>query len=354
MGIIDSYCVLLPSLSQCGPNNVAADIINSFAIFYPNTKISVFYFKENNNRKKILLDDKVAINKIKFSDSLDLSSFDIIHSHMFLPDLYVAKSKLLGRTGKAKLITTVHQKDFFNLKHDYQSAIKALIISFSWRATFFFFDRIVCLSKSMIKFYGLSIPSKKTTYIYNGRKIDCTQSNVCKKNLDDSFDVIGVVCELTSRKGIDQVVRAIETLSNVKFYIAGEGPEKSNIFDLAVELGVADRVNFCGHINELQSFFCSIDLFVLPSRAEGFPLSLLEAAAYKKACVASRIDIITEVFDENEISLFDLDDISSLKNAIEVGLERRDIISKCIHERYLKDFTADVMASNYWNLFTKL
>ncbi|MDR1951129.1 MAG: hypothetical protein LBP96_02735, partial [Bacteroidales bacterium] len=56
-----------------------------------------------------------------------------------------------------------------------------------------------------------------------------------------------------------------------------------------------------------------------PSRAEGFPLTFLEAALYKKNTVCSNINVFQELFTNDDVTFFELDNIPSLVNAITIA-----------------------------------
>jgi len=68
--------------------------------------------------------------------------------------------------------------------------------------------------------------------------------------------------------------------------ILGEGRERRNLEILATDLGIADRVSIPGEVRDPGSILRGMDLFVLPSRWEGFPNALLEAMACGLAVIA--------------------------------------------------------------------
>ena len=110
----------------------------------------------------------------------------------------------------------------------------------------------------------------------------------------DAKLVLGCLSVLTPRKGIDLVIKAISMLRaqdiEVALIIAGDGEEKNNLMKLAESLSVEDLVNFWGWTNDLEHFFCSIDVFCLTSYNEPFGIGILEAMANGKAVIATRTD----------------------------------------------------------------
>ncbi len=86
---------------------------------------------------------------------------------------------------------------------------------------------------------------------------------------------------LTIEKGHDLLIRAaalvLEKHPAWTLMILGDGLERQNLEKLAADLGVSHQICFQGHIKEPNALLYQADLFVLPSRFEGFPNALLEA-----------------------------------------------------------------------------
>src|SRR5690606_17238191 len=70
-------------------------------------------------------------------------------------------------------------------------------------------------------------------------------------------------------KAFDILLRALPAIPDAVLWLAGDGPEESNLKALAQELGVAERVRFLGWRNDVTTLMASGDVFVCPSRHEG-------------------------------------------------------------------------------------
>ena len=68
--------------------------------------------------------------------------------------------------------------------------------------------------------------------------------------------------------------------------LIGEGPLRCALQAQAKALGIAEHVCFCGQMAQPFSAIKSADIFILPSRVEGFPNVLLEAMAADRACIS--------------------------------------------------------------------
>jgi glycosyltransferase involved in cell wall biosynthesis len=101
-----------------------------------------------------------------------------------------------------------------------------------------------------------------------------------------------IVCagRLTVQKGQDLAVRALARLrtTGARLRLVGEGPDAAKLGELAVELGVADRVEFTGQCDP-RPHLRAADVVLVPSRWEGLSFVLLEAMACGKAVVTTAV-----------------------------------------------------------------
>jgi glycosyltransferase involved in cell wall biosynthesis len=120
--------------------------------------------------------------------------------------------------------------------------------------------------------------------------------------------VIGFVGRLVPEKGIDILLRAVAALQGsdlahpVRLHLVGEGPLRSELQALAMQLAIADRVEFLGPRTPAQiaDLLCSFDLVALPSRTtpvwkEQLGRALLEAMACGVPVIGSDSGAIPEV-----------------------------------------------------------
>lgn len=97
------------------------------------------------------------------------------------------------------------------------------------------------------------------------------------------------VGRLSYVKGFDILVKAfaIAETSEFDLIIVGEGEEREALEQLVSELHIESRVLFPGKRANLQDYYSAATIFVLPSRNEGYPNSLIEAMSFGCACVAT-------------------------------------------------------------------
>ena len=107
------------------------------------------------------------------------------------------------------------------------------------------------------------------------------------------------VGRLSRRKGFDRVVRSLPGLVGqgltVRYVIIGIGEDQNYLLNLAMELGVMDRVHLLGHVSaeDLPRWYNACDVFAMPNReingdTEGFGMVFIEAAACGKPAIAGQ------------------------------------------------------------------
>lgn len=114
--------------------------------------------------------------------------------------------------------------------------------------------------------------------------------------------VIGTVARLVPDKGLDCFLRMAAIIraerADVKFLIVGEGPLRQSLEQMAESIGIGPDVVFAGHRTDIPELMQAMDLFVLPTRREGFGVVFAEAMAMGKATVGSDIGPIAEVLED--------------------------------------------------------
>lgn len=84
-----------------------------------------------------------------------------------------------------------------------------------------------------------------------------------------------------------------------KLLMVGDGPDEKGLKEYAKELGINKTVKFLGNRNDVTELMQAMDLFLLPSRYEGLPVTLMEAQASGLPSVIS--DVITKEADITDL-----------------------------------------------------
>ncbi len=130
-------------------------------------------------------------------------------------------------------------------------------------------------------------------------------------------------------KGYDRVIRAMPAIAAacgaVRFILVGDGPDRARVELLAREVGVGDRVTFCGFVSdeELAGHYRLADVFAMPSTGEGFGIVYLESMACGTPVLAGNVDGSVDALDHGRLGrLVDPTDIDQIAAGI-VSLLRR-------------------------------
>lgn len=169
--------------------------------------------------------------------------------------------------------------------------------------------------------------------------------------------VLGTLARLDRIKGLDLLLRAVVDLPAVRLRVVGEGPERGQLVALASKLGVGNRVDFRPWTDDPHEELAAIDVFVLPSRNEGFPLSVVEAMLAGRPVVATDVGSITEAVDSDTGAVVPPEDVEALKLAIATladDRDRRTRLGRAGRERALERFTAATMAQRFERLYARI
>jgi L-malate glycosyltransferase len=115
------------------------------------------------------------------------------------------------------------------------------------------------------------------------------------------YDCI-VTGRLVEIKRIDIFLRAVKILKDtnpeIKTLIIGDGPERSKLEQLAVELGIDKNVNFAGFHNDIENWLRKSSIFVLTSDSEGLSLSMMEAMMCGLPVVVSDVGDLADLVED--------------------------------------------------------
>jgi glycosyltransferase involved in cell wall biosynthesis len=115
---------------------------------------------------------------------------------------------------------------------------------------------------------------------------------------DKSLPVVFTPARLHKQKRHSDLLKAAALVPNALFVLAGDGPERGKLEELANRLGIASRVVFLGERNDVPKLLVCCDVFVLPSMYEGLPVSVLEAMAVGRPVVATAVGGTDEVVED--------------------------------------------------------
>ena len=169
---------------------------------------------------------------------------------------------------------------------------------------------------------------------------------------------LGILTRLADFKGVDRLLRAFAHLRadfpNTRLLIAGDGPERARLEALASGL----PVDFLGYMDDLESFWSRVAVFVSPTRRETFGLAIAEAMAHGRAVAASNLPAIRS-FLEPEVNglVFEPEDESQMVAQMRRLLsdqELRHRLGNRARETIVSRFSEEAMVANYEAAYSRI
>lgn len=278
---------------------------------------------------------------------LHRQKFDVIHVHTpilsFIP-------KILGK----KFVTTIHVADL-HLGILHCNATEEIAISKAvWND---------CLKRG--------VPKEHINLIYNGVDSryagnvnrDIIQATKKKLGISENELVIGFVGTLCYRKGVDLLLKSCkELIGKESFHCVLLGNfdnevEREKIVNLIKTLDMDTYVTIVAYDDPFL-YYKTFDIFVLPSRLEGFPLVPIEAMLSGCCVIRSNTEGAYEQIDSGVNGfIFENENIGQLTDVLKTLIQDPALmhkVAKAGKEKALKEFTSEVMAKKTLEVYKKV
>jgi glycosyltransferase involved in cell wall biosynthesis len=227
-------------------------------------------------------------------------SFDILHSFLFRANIF---GRLAARRcGVAKTVSsyrgTLEEPKPWMLALD--------------RATLDRADALCTLSQALAAELQarLKAPPGKIAVVPNGVDVDaavqhleaCAPEARRELGLSPADMVVATIGRIHPEKGLPYLLESFRPFLHehprAVLLIAGDGPERGALEEVAKSLRIAERVRFLGTVPEPWKVLAAADIFVLSSVYEGMPNALLEAMAAALPVVATGIGAVPEMIED--------------------------------------------------------
>ena len=316
------------------------------------TTFPLYHLKRNINP----FHDFLAVWEIR--ELLKILKPDIVH-------LNSTKAGVLGSFAtiglKTKVVFTAHG---FIFNEPLSPAIRSFYLAAEKTASSYR-DYIITVSdadkKSALE--NNLISESKISTIHNGIEVINflpKEEAKTKLNLPKNKFIIGCVANAYKTKGLDVLIEAISILSDdlkklCEFIIIGDGPEFTNLKLKIENLHLTATINLAGKIDNVNTLLRAFDLFLLPSRKEGLPYTLLEAMQAGLPIIATNVGGNKEALGDSAI-LIKPEDPQILAKTI-ANLLNNPQLQKELSVKTLKQselFTENRMLEETQNIYKKL
>jgi glycosyltransferase involved in cell wall biosynthesis len=315
-----AHIQLLPLLS--GAQNVMLSILNSldkdkydiYVISKPGgplvervLELGYNYIPLSSFKRSISIMDIVAL--IELIKIFKKYKFDIVHTHSSKPGFI---GRIAARiVGVPKIVHTVHGFPF----HPYQKKLIKKFYQSMEKFAALFCDKVVFVNNSEREAAIVDhlIQPRKAITIYNG--IELPKIEIQTKRKSDKF-IIGSCLRFWKQKNIIDTINAAICVckqnKDIQFIFIGDGELYKVVEKMVYDSGFEDRIQLPGWQKNSAEWLQKFDVFLLYSKWEGLPLSILEAMSYGLPIVASDIKGNNELVSDVNGILVPINDIDRL------------------------------------------
>lgn len=273
---------------------------------------------------------------------------DIINTHRYvLPYVFMAALRL-----NINLVHTVH-----NVAQKEQTNVGKRINKILFRM---FNVLPIALSKEVQKtiheVYGL--PTQRIPVIFNGIDLSkCIVKKKYKRNKDFNIIHVGRFMDVKNHALLIKCfAQFVKLHPDARLQLLGDGERREEIVQLVKELDITDFVEFAGLQSNVYPWLHNADLFILPSKFEGMPMTLIEAMGTGLPIVASNVggipDMLTSKKDALLIEPNEKDIIEALEFLYSNEGKRKELGQNALRKSVM--FSSQTMAKKYIDVYTKI
>ncbi len=244
---------------------------------------------------------------LRFLKSIRSFKPDIIHSHMYIVNILTRFLKVLSP--KSKIVNHIHgMTEWITKPKLFLDKVTSPLV-----------DRFIVVSEKSFELRSNRerYPQEKMVLLYNS--VDLKAACEKKQKKSNRVLTIGMASRLIPLKNIEGALYLFSELIkkgiDLQIKIAGDGPEKNKLVAYSQGLGIGERTNFVGYIENMGEFYSQIDIYCISSKIEDLPLSVIEAMMSGKPIIASNVGGIPDVL--GNVSCTKLVNDFSDKNEIE-------------------------------------
>ncbi|MFA5754390.1 MAG: glycosyltransferase family 4 protein [Patescibacteria group bacterium] len=227
-------------------------------------------------------------------------------------------------------------------------------------------DKVVFVSQLNLEEARRDGLIKGGAFIYNGlaeknlnflSKLEARDwlTNKAGRNLKNEY-LVGSIGRLSYQKNFSWLIAVWPEILKIKpearLVVLGSGEEEKNLRALIDSLGLSDKV-FIIFSDQASRYLKAFDLFVLPSRYEGLPLTLIEALLARLPVLASRVGGNEEILGREE-ELYALDDQKEFLARLERMAADPDLAAKLllVNQESAARFSLDEMVAKYLKIYS--
>ncbi|MDI9310784.1 MAG: glycosyltransferase [Limnohabitans sp.] len=286
---------------------------------YPDRNFETRLFLKSKNPFGISTELKNAI--------LEKKDKAIFHFHGGWIPVYYTLSKFLNKHSIPFVVTPHGAYNAIAMKKS--QWLKKIYYSFFEKNMLRKASKIHCLGQSELDNTATLFESDKAILIPYG--YESNLKNIACESKDESQFIFGFIGRLDIyTKGLDKLIDGFQnffdTHPNARLWMIGDSDEKEVLKKMIEERNLTNKVVFFGSKfgKQKETLLKNIDVFVHPSRNEGLPASVIEAASFGKPCLVSKATNVGEMIQEYNAGKM-IDEVAS--NTIATAMEELYMLS---------------------------
>lgn len=297
-----------------------------------------------------------ARSLIRLRRALRKERADILHTHAHFSVNVLGR--MAARLAGAAVVGHAHIENVFRSGRAARRAQLAVD-----NATARLCARILAVSEATREsLVGQGYPAGRVEVVPNG--IDVTEATPRRpEGVPAGAQVLLLVGRLAAVKGQRELIGALPSLPEavavlVGLELEGDATFVSGLKQEAARLGVADRVLLTGYRADVPELLAGADIFVLPSYAEGLPVTILEAMAQARPVVATSVGGTPELVVDGETGVLvppgDVDALSRALAHLLADPDRRRALGEAGRRRVLERFSARAAAERVLAVYAEV
>jgi len=273
---------------------------------------------------------------------------DVVHTHLDVIKYAVAAAKL---SGIRHCVHTVHNVAYEEAEGKLQKIINTVYFRLGWSVPVALSPEV---QRTIVSFYG--VKEETVPVIYNGVDlIRCLPKTGYELSDPVQLLHIGRFNYQKNHRGLlDAFSLILKKQPNCCLNLLGDGELLQEMEAYAEELGIREKVIFHGSQSNVCPYLHNADIFLLPSKFEGMPMTIIEAMGTGLPVVASAVGGVPDMLRNGESGMLVSQEPQSVADAVLTLLEDQEL-RRILGENARSDseqFSAEHMAASYCNIYT--
>jgi glycosyltransferase involved in cell wall biosynthesis len=273
---------------------------------------------------------------------------EVVHLHNPTPTVYAAMAARMA--GVPSIVST---------RHNLAASPRRLVMELKYALAATCCDWIagICDATTNNLKSIHSIPARKIVRVYNGTDpVSRVPHEQWPPKTGFTLVYVGRLEPVKNHVLLLNAVRAaLQSMPGLRLWMVGDGSKRKTLESLALELGMASQVIFFGKQLDVAPFFSAADAFIMSSKSEGLPISLLQAFSLGLPAIVTDVGGMAEVVRLARagftVSATDPAEMATAILRLAAKDAEREQLSRNAEEAFLSRFTLKTMVAAYMDLY---